>query len=245
MQYPVMNSSSKAINLASKDSYSCMYDLVWSFDYAISGSPSTEAGFTIFLMTSGMSLSGGGSGIDLGYSGLSAFNISNTVKPGISGAIFGVGFDTTGLFAASAFSGSFIRDGIDYRTVKRNSITIREGAPDFKYNSYYYNVALSSLNTTFSIVESAAIYKTIRARLGNVGRTLYIDYRNNPTDQFQPILEKSISLNLPISAFVHVGVSFATPISSISNKAIGNIFLKNFHVEGSTNPNLSRTVVSS
>lgn len=245
MQYPVMNSSSKAINLASKNSYSCMYDIVWSFDYAISGSPSTEAGFTVFLMTSGTYLSGGGSGIDLGYSGLSGFNISNTVKPGISGAIIAVGFDTTGLFAASAFSGSFTRDGIDYRKVKKNSATIREGAPYFNYNSYNYNTALSSLNTTFSIVESAAKYKTIRARLGNVGRTLYIDYRNNPKEQFQPILEKNLSLNLPISSFVRVGVSFATPISSISTNAIGNIFLKNFHVEGSTNPNLSRTVISS
>lgn len=243
MQYPVMNSNSKAISLASKDSYSCLYDIVWSFDYAISGSPSTEAGFTVFLMTPGMSLSGGGVGIDLGYSGLSAFNVINTVKPGISGAIIAVGFDTTGLFAASAYSGSFVRDGIDYRTVKKNSITIREGAPNFKYSNY--NVSLSSLNNTFTIVESAAIYKTIRARLGNVGRTLYIDYRNNPTEQFQPILEKSVSLNLPVSAFAHAGVSFATPISSFNNNAIGNIFIKNFHIEGSPNPNLYRVDVTS
>ena len=245
MQYPVMNSSSKAINLASKDSYSCMYDVVWSFDYAISGSPSTEAGFTVFLTTSSNRLSGGSSGIDLGYSGLSSFGLPYSIRPGVSGAIIAVGFDTTGLFAASAFSGNFTRDGIDYRKVKKNSVTIREGAPYFGYNYYSYNVSLSTLNTTFSIVESAAIYKTIRARLGNVGRTLYIDYRNNPTEQFQPIFEQPVSLGLPLSTFVHVGVSFATPISSISTNAIGNIFLKNFHVEGSTNPNLLRTVISS
>lgn len=244
MQYPVMNSNSKAINLASKDSYSCMYDIVWSFDYAISGNPNTEAGFTVFLMTSSTRLSGGGSGIDLGYSGLSSFNLSNSIKPGVSGALIAVGFDTTGLFAASAFSSSFIRDGIDFRKVKKNSVTIREGTPLFKYNNYSYNVSLSTLNTTFSIVESAAIYKTVRVRLGNVGRTLYIDYRNNPTEQFQPILKQNVSLGLPVSAFLHVGVSFATPISSISTNAIGNIYLKNFHVEGSIDPNLRKTIIS-
>lgn len=222
-----------------------MYDVVWSFDYAISGNQNTEAGFTVFLMTSSTRLSGGGSGIDLGYSGLSSFGLSSSIRPGVSGAVLAVGFDTTGLFAASAFSGGFIRDGIDYRNVKRNSITIREGAPYFGYNYYSYNVSLSNLNTTFSIVESAAIYKTVRARLGNIGRTLYIDYRNNPTEQFQPIFEQNVSLGLPLSAFVHVGVSFATPISSVSTNAIGNIFFKNFHVEGSTNPNLLRTVISS
>ena len=100
MQYPVLNSSSKAINLASKDSYSCLYDLVWSFDYAISGNPNTEAGFTVFLTTSSSRLSGGSTGIDLGYSGLSSFGLPYSIKAGVSGAAIGIGFDTTGLFAA-------------------------------------------------------------------------------------------------------------------------------------------------
>jgi hypothetical protein len=244
MQYPVLNSDSKAINLASKDSYSCLYDLVWSFDYAISGNPSTEAGFTVFLTTSSSKLSGGSAGIDLGYSGVQSFGLPYSVKPGVSGAAIGIGFDTTGLFAASATSGAFVRDGIDYRKVKKNSISIRGKAPDFSYNNYSYNVAISSLNSTFSIVESAVNFKTVRVRLGNVGRTIYIDYRNNPKEQFQRILEKDVSLGLPITAFLHAGVSFVTPISSSQSKAIGNIFIRNFHVEGSTKPNLNKSVIS-
>lgn len=244
MQYPVLNSSSKAINLASKDSYSCLYDLVWSFDYAISGNPDTEAGFTVFLATSSSKLSGGSAGIDLGYSGLSSFGLPYSIKAGVSGAVIGIGFDTTGLFAASATSGAFVRDGIDYSKVKKNSISIRSSAPDFRYNDYSYNVAISSLNSTFSIVESAVNFKTVRVRLGNVGRTIYIDYRNNPKEQFQRILEKNVTLGLPITAFLHAGVSFVTPVSSGQTKSIGNIFLRNFHVEGSTNPNLNKSVIS-
>jgi len=239
-----MNSGSKAINLASKDSYSCMYDIVWSFDYAISGNSNTEAGFTLFLMTSSTRLSGGNSGIDLGYSGISNFDVPFSIKPGISGAVIAVGFDTTGLFAASATSGSYTRDGIDFRRVNKNSITIRGAGPSYSYNNYSYNVPISTLNSTFTIVESSVKFKTVRTRLGNLGRTLYIDYRNNPTEQFQQIFEKNVSLGLPITAFLHPGVSFVTSISSNRSSSIGNIFLKNFHVEGTTKPNLSKSVVS-
>ena len=244
MQYPVLNSTSKAINLASKNSYSCMYDIVWSFDYAISGNSSTEAGFTVFLTTSSNRLSGGNSSIDLGYSGVSALGLPYSVKPGVSGAVIAIGFDTTGLFAASATSGAFTRDGINSTKAIKNSIAIRGSAPTFSYNTYSYNVPISSLNSTFNIVESAANFKTVRARLGNIGRTIYIDYRNNPKEQFQKILEKDVTLGLPITAFLHAGISFATAISASQTNAVGNIFLKNFHVEGSRNPNLNKSVIS-
>jgi hypothetical protein len=241
MQYPLLNNNSKAINLASKDSYSCLYDIVWSFDYAISGNPSTEAGFTVFLMSENYELSGGSTGIDLGYSGLSSTNLPYSVKPGISGAILAVGFDTTGLFAASAFDGSFIRDGVGSSSISKNSVIMRGGTPDYKYSDFSYNVPLTSLNTTFSIVESAAIFKTVRARLGNVGSTLYIDYRNSPDEDFQPIFKRNITLSVPVSSYVKVGVSFATPISSSNVNSIGNIYLKNLSIEGTINPNLSST----
>jgi len=244
MQYPSLNSNSKAINLASTASYSCMYDIVWSFDYAISGNNNTEAGFTVFLMADETNLTGGNAGIDLGYSGLSSVNLPYSVKAGVSGAILAVGFDTTGLFAASAFSGSYVRDGVSLANVKKNSVVMRGGAPYYRYSDFNYNVPLSSLNSTFSIVESGAVFKTIRARLGRVGNTLYIDYRNNPTEDFKPIFQRDISLGIPVSSYVYVGVSFATPISSSSLNSIGNIYLKNFSVEGSINPNMSSFVVS-
>jgi len=244
MQYPLLNNNSKAINLASDDSYSCLYDIVWSFDYAISGNPSTEAGFTVFLMSENFELSGGSAGIDLGYSGLSSTNLPYSVKPGISGAILAVGFDTTGLFAASAFDGSYIRDGVGSSNIHKNSVVMRGGSPNYSYSDFSYNVPLTSLNTTFSIVESAAIFKTVRARLGNVGSTLYIDYRNNPKEDFQPIFKKDITLSVPVSSFVRVGISFATPISSSSVNSIGNIYLKNFSVEGTANPNINSSTIT-
>lgn len=232
MQYPVLNSNSKAINIASKTSYSCMYDIVWSFDYAISGNNNTEAGFTVFMLANIPVLSGGNSGIDLGYSGLSSTNLPYSIKAGVSGAILAVGFDTTGLFAASAFSGGYTRDGVSLANVNKNSVVMRGGAPFYNYSDFNYNVPLSSLNSSFSIVESGAIFKTVRARLGNVGSKLYIDYRNNPTEDFKPIFSKDLTTTIPASSYVYVGVSFATPISSSSAQSIGNIYLKNFNVEG-------------
>jgi hypothetical protein len=231
MQYPTL-SSAKAINFASKTPFSPYYDIVWSFDYAISGNQNTEAGFTVFLTKYG--LNGGSGGIDLGYSGLSSGDVNYSyIKPGIIGAAIGVGFDTTGLFAASAFIGSYtVRDGINATKVEKNSVTIRSSSPRYSYNQYAYHQPLSSLNSTFSIVESAEIYKTVRVRLGNVGRTLYIDYRNNPNEEFQPILQREINIPVNPGITYYPGISFVTPISSISPAAIGNIFVKNIHTEG-------------
>jgi hypothetical protein len=244
MIYPALNGSSKAINIASNNSYSCMYDIVWSFDYAISGNSNTEAGFTVFLTTSSNRLSGGGGSIDLGYSGVSGLGLPYSIKPGISGAVIGIGFDTTGLFAASASSGNFSRDGINFINARKNSIAIRGSSPNYSYFTHSFNRPLSSLNSKFKIVENTINFKTIRVRLGNIGRTIYIDYRDNPKDEFQKILERDVTLGLPITSFLHAGVSFATPISSSQPNAIGNIFLKNFHVEGTTIPNLNKTIIS-
>jgi hypothetical protein len=233
MQYPPLTSA-KAINFASQTSFSPYYDIVWSFDYAISGNPNTEAGFTVFLTKN--ELAGGSGSIDLGYSGLSSKVLASTYsRPslGMLGAVIGVGFDTTGLFAASAFIGSYnVRDGIPASTVTKNSVTLRGPSPHYNYSQYNYHQPLSSLNSTFTIVQSAAIYKTVRVRVGNIGRTLYIDYRNNPEEEFRLILQKDISIPVYKGIGYYPGISFATPISSTSPLAIGNIFVKNIHIEG-------------
>jgi hypothetical protein len=116
MVYPKFTINTKAFNIASSYNYSPYYDIVWSFEYAISGNSNTEAGFTIFLIDGNYTLSGGNYNIDLGYSGLSAS--SNTVNlsaiaPGVQGAMIAVGFDTTGCFPLSATSGATtVRDEI-------------------------------------------------------------------------------------------------------------------------------------
>lgn len=250
MQYPTLPAGAKSINFASSAAYTPLQDIVWSFDYAISGNSSTEGGFCLFLIDSSYPLSGGNGGIDLGYSGLSATGLPYSPKPGLSGAILGVGFDTTGLFAASAAIGAVsIRDGINSSNVYKNSITIRDGftigsTQDYSYDTYAYTVPITSLiDTTFNIVESAAIYKTIRARLGNFGRTIYVDYRYSPNEDFINILTKTISAVITDTTYYKVGVSFATPISSSNANSTGNIYFKNFHTEGATSGLLSATCI--
>jgi hypothetical protein len=235
MVYPTFTINTKAINIASAYGYSPYFDIVWSFDYAISGNSSTEAGFTIFLMNDSYVLSGGNNGIDLGYSGLSAASSSlSSINPGISGAVIAVGFDTTGCFALSATSGTrTLRNGIPTAQRIQNSISIRDGSPLYSFNTYRYNVALSSIDSSFKIVENTVQYKTIRARLGNVGQTLYVDYRNNPEENFKSLLEAKVSLNITSATKYKAGISFATPVSSNNIDKVGNIYIRNFHTEGS------------
>lgn len=238
MEYPIL-SNAKAINLAAPTPLSPYYDVVWSFDYAISGNANTEAGFSVFLTRGDTPLNGGSGGIDLGYSGLSSTN-TELVRRGVIGGLLCVGFDTTGLFAASAsIGGQVIRDGISEQNVKRNSITIRSGSPTYSYNTYTYHEAISSIDTAFNIVESGEIYKTIRARLGNVGQTIYIDYRNSPEEEYKPLLTKNLTLPLDPSQLVCPGISFVTSISSSNANSVGTIFLKNFTTSGNANDSLS------
>lgn len=239
MVYPTFTIDTKTTNIASKYGYSPYSDIVWSFDYAISGNNNTEAGFTVFLMED-VPLQGGNRGIDLGYSGLSAcVPTIETINVGISGGVIGVGFDTTGLFAVSAtatdtfLSASvFVRDGIDQSNCIANSVSIRGGWPNFSFNQYNYNAALTSIDSSFSIVEPEIKFKTIRARLGNVGRTIYVDYRNTPEEDFRPLVVKDINLNITSSTKYKPGISFASPIYSNSLSTVGIFHIKNFHTEG-------------
>lgn len=234
MVYPTFTVNTKAFNIASNYGYSPYYDIVWSFDYAISGNNNTEAGFTVFIMDDNYILSGGNFNIDLGYSGLSSnSDQSSSLTSGVSGGIIAVGFDTTGLFAVSALSGTrVIRDGIDESARILNSVSIRDKWPAYSYNTNNYNVALSSLDSSFKIVDGELNYKTIRARLGNVGRTLYVDYRSTPDDDFKSLLVKDVNLDITSNTMYKVGASFATPISSNDPNKIGTIYFRNFHTEG-------------
>lgn len=239
MVYPTFTIDTKAINIASKHGYSPYSDIVWSFDYAISGSDSTQAGFTIFLMTD-VPLQGGNRGIDLGYSGLTVcVPTIETVNIGISGGIIAVGFDTTGLFAVSATATEsisstsiFVRDGIDQSNCIQNSVSIRGGWPNYSFNQYNYNVALSSIDSSFKIIEPVIKFKTIRARLGNIGKTIYVDYRNTPEEDFKSLVVKDVNLNINSTTKYKPGISFASPINSDVLSAVSNFNIKNFHTEG-------------
>jgi hypothetical protein len=238
MVHPVSAIDTKAFNIASKYGYSPYFDIVWSFEYAICGNVNTEAGFTVFLMEDIPFLSGGNGSIDLGYSGISPLSaVYNSSSQGISGGILAVGFDTKGIFATTAsydVYGNINRDGISNIDKIPNSIALRAEAPDYSFNKYAFNIPISSVNTNFKIVEADISYKTIRARLGNVGRTLYIDYRNTPEEDFKLLLQKDVDLNIVSSTKYKVGASFATGFGGIKAD-IGVIYFKNFHTEGNLN----------
>ena len=233
MIYPTFTIQPKALNFASEYTYSPYSDIVWSFDYAISGNNNTEAGFTIFLQSGNAPLTGGNGNIDLGYSGLSSIR-GSAIKAGVLSGVVAVGFDTTGLFAVSALSaGSYFRPGITDASRYLNSITVRNAWPSYNILPSNYHQPISAVAPEFSIVEPGVIYKTIRARLGDVGQKLYVDYRNTPEDSYKNLFEYTVNLNITSSTKYRVGVSFATPISANRNNAIGNIYVKNFHTEGS------------
>ncbi|NBP03207.1 MAG: hypothetical protein EBU90_24540 [Proteobacteria bacterium] len=242
--------------------YNANYDIVWSFEFNLCGSSvNSQGGFTTFLVKAPPFqrilppylnkplLSGGNVGIDLGYSGLSSYSptqgytsgglLSTTVSNGILSAVIGIGFDTTGLFALSASyvngSTSFVRDGTRIQSIKKESITIRGG-----YTNNYpllYNNSLSALNKSLSVLDNTGtVFNKMRFRLGNVGRTLYVDYRSPNSDKYTNLLTLPVSLPIEDTTVYAVGISFASPISTTDPSLITNLRVKNFHIEGRTDP---------
>jgi len=235
MEYPISNSNTKVIQFFEKD-FTPYSDIVWSFDYYVANiAADTQLGFCIFLQDAyNLPLSaylGGNRTIDLGYSGLSAKNtswtIASSLSAGLSGALIGVGFDSTGCFAVSATSSlSAVRDGVSDNQSISNSISIRGAAPYYKYSEYNINRRLSAYN--FNVVDSNK--KTIRARLGNVGRTLYIDYRYSANEDFINILTQDVTFTIAPSSRIRPGITFATQVSGSSS--VTRVFFGNLTVEG-------------
>ena len=90
--------------------------------------------------------------------------------------------------------------------------------------------------TGFNIVDSTK--KTVRARLGNLGRTVYVDYRRSPNEDFINILTESVTLpttrHRSTSAIdlVRPGITLTKPVSSSSLSATPIVIVENFHAEG-------------
>jgi len=235
MEYPSINSNTKVIQFFEKD-FTPYSDIVWSFDYYVTNiSANSNLGFCIFLQDANnlplSSYQGGNNTIDLGYSGLSAKNtpwtIASSLSAGLSGALIGVGFDSTGSFAVSATSSSTIlRDGVLDNLRINNSISIRGAAPYYKYSEYNVNRALSAYN--FNVLDSTK--KTIRARLGNVGRTLYVDYRYSADEDFINIITQDVAFTIAPSSRIRPGITFATQVSS--SPSVPRVFFSNLTVEG-------------
>ena len=230
--------NSQAFNLASANVYNPQNDIVLSVEYCISGNINTEAGLSFFL-SSDMSFSGGVSGADLCYSGY-----YSGASRGIRTGVIGLGFDSTGVFGLSAgeyysnsnpLSGSLsanYRDGFALADIKRNSIAVRGKRSD-SYSlsvlgSYYNHV--SSVNLVDSVFES----RFLRFRLGNVAKTLYLDYKRNVDDMYEPIAVVDIDGYIDPNLSYKVGIGFTTPVSANNQQAVANFYFKRIQVEGYT-----------
>ena len=213
--------SPTACNFIAPSAFNANYDIVWSFQYSLCGNTNTSGGFTTFLVDSTVpQLTGGGIGRSLGYG--PSTNFTNTTNiSGISGAVLGIAFDSTGLFATSGYGFS---NGV--LNPSANSISFRTG-----YN-HLSTFVLSALSTNVLILTSAETYNTLRFQLTNIGRTINVDYLDTKMNYNRLV---SVDTNIVVSTNTSykIGISYASPVSGSVNKSVLNI--KNLHVHGTQN----------
>lgn len=237
-----------------KKSYNPNYDIIWSFQYAISGQTSglyrKECAFATFLTVSTLQISAI-PGHYLGYSGnvpLSAFLLDengdyilsedneriilegNSENDGLIGLC--IAFDTTGLFALSSSS----RPGVGLSNIKRNSLIIR----DINDNITLYE-ELSNIDPAFTILSSNKVYKTLRFKYTNTDK-LTIDYKIDGSNTFVELTSVNINSNSDSISHFRPGFSYCSPVSSPTSIRIANLYLKNFHVQGTENLTTVETI---
>lgn len=190
----------------SKYDFNPHWDITWSFSYALTG---IQHGFCTFLTTSSTLVSGF-PGQYLGY--LTTGTIPN--------GSLAIAFDSTGLFALS----SSTRTGISVNNVKPNSLIVRIG------NNLIYNEYLSG----FNISESSKTFKTLRFRLSNGGKKLYIDHKTDSTEYKNLIFLSLTSFSISATPFLYPAITYSSPISS-NSATPSKFWLKNFHTQGNIN----------
>jgi hypothetical protein len=237
-----------------KKSYNPNYDIIWSFQYAISGQTSglyqKECAFATFLTVSTPQISAI-PGHYLGYSGtmpLSAYLLDengdyilsedneriilegNSENDGLIGLC--IAFDTTGLFALSSSS----RPGVGLSNIKRNSLIIR----DINDNITLYE-ELSNINPSFTILSNSKLYKTMRFKYTNTDK-LTIDFKVDGSNEFKELTSVKVNFNPDSIEFLRPGFSYSSPVSSLFTLRVAKLYLKNFHVQGTENATTVETV---
>lgn len=226
MDYPTnLPVDAASVNISDGE-FSPFFDIVWSIKYeVINWTGADEYGLCFFLQDSSVPIEGGGRGIDLGYSGTSTSVPGFSYARGMTGGVIGIGLDTTGVFAANTvWPGGETRSGLNDVDLLPNSITVRGGAAD--------NYAFVQTNGigAFNLLSDGV--KILRARLGNYGRTLYLDYRGAGDTDFVNILTQDVDLDISMGDRLTPGVSFAKPLVTGSSSSQLNIKVDTFHVEG-------------
>jgi len=216
MDYPTDLPLSAAAVQVFEEGMSPQYDITWSFTYELSAhTAGDEIGYCLFLQDAVHPLSGGGVGPDLGYSG--GGTSVNPTAQAMNAPVLGIGFDSLGVFASElTYLDSTSRSGVSYVP---NSITIRDAD---------LNVITTQALTAFDIVSSGK--RTIRARLGNYGRTLCVDYKEEPETFYTNLITQNVELDIATETRYRPGVSFVKPLTSSYTN--GAIVTTGFHVEG-------------
>jgi len=236
-----------ACNFALMSAFNALHDITWSFQYSLCGPPHSTGGFTTFLCDATTPvLTGGGYRSGLCYgpyvvtenllvspSPLDKISISTpnfggyiristgtpvgTYQNGLSGAVVGVGFDSTGLFA-SRYKGFLT----GLTAALPNSITVR-ASDDFTYQG--------STIPTFSILEHIEIYRTLRFNLTDLGQTLNIHLKDDAYGDYVLIDSFDTGMLFTDDKMCKIGMSFASPVSA-SYKAC--LKIRDFHYHGTT-----------
>lgn len=214
---PAIYTGPRNFNLISDKSFNLVNDVVLSIEFSLSGNPNTQAGLSFFLSTSG-DIVGGGAGIGLAYTG------TVLASGGITNAVAGFGLDTQGYFA---LSGGDI-DGVDINDAIPNSVTARAG--------YSENFAMSAFNNAtnelpFSLYTTSIQFRSLRYRIGNLGRTMYLDYRANHDDDYIAVAEVDLGDRVNIDQAYQVGIGYASPFSTVE-EAVPNLNITSIHIEG-------------
>lgn len=207
-------------------SFNSNYDIVWSFQYSISGFNEgiSQLGYTTFLTTLSSTTSQISAGQYLCTKQTEATN-SATVLSGVTTStvnpfnLVTIAFDTTGLFALS----STTRQGLT--TVQSNTLIVRG------FNSQLLCV-LPLSSTSFTIAPTST--QTIRCIYSNGAQTLEIAYRDSSTTVYTTLTTVSIPyrfINTTNIDRVYCGISYCSPISSSSLSSC-RMILNNMHIEG-------------
>lgn len=215
----------------SKFQFDSNWDIVWSFQYSLSGS---QHGFCTFLTTNSY-LSSGVPGHYLGYLEdthpyiLGEDGDTMTTESGeiltyadyaSNGGVLSIAFDTTGYFALS----NSTNPGISMTDVKPNSLIVRDSD-----KNVIFNQSLSTIDSDFVLTENS--FKTLRFRYEGCGKRISIDWRKNDT-YFRNLTTIQLrDVRDTINTKLYPGFCYCSPISSSSLSA-STLMLKNFHVQG-------------
>ena len=224
MLYPTSLPADAASIAVFEEGMSPEYDIIWSFTYELTNQVAgDEIGFCMFLQDADVALEGGGVGPDLGYTG--TYDLTTKAEP-LSGKVLGIGVDTLGAFGLPIddYGSGDTRDGLS--AVVLNGAHVRDADG---------NIISTESVAAYDLSEEGK--RTVRARLGNYGRTLTLDYKKQGEEFFTEILSQDVSLTFDSDTRYRPGVSLVKPITNSS--VTGDIVVTGFHVEGNQNSVLS------